>query len=71
MKNVIALVLISTFAMSSIIKDTTVKSEALKLCKSHIQKAHNYQDTMTYDAKGKATLKSYKEKVVKFCSVVR
>jgi len=69
MKNVIIVSLISTFAMSGSIQDATVQSKELKLCKSYIQKAHDYQDMMKHDAQSEATLESYKEKVVKFCSV--
>ncbi len=50
-------------------KDALGQNKELKLCKSYIKKAHDYQDTMKYDTQSQATFDLYKENVVKFCSV--
>ena len=73
MKKLILLALTSVFAMSGDLTSfntVNTKSENKRLCKVFIEKAHTYQDTMRSDELAKATLDSYKDKVVAHCGAV-
>lgn len=73
MKKLILLALTTVFAMSGDLTSFNIvntKSENKRLCKVFIEKAHTYQDTMRSDELAKATLDSYKEKVVAHCGAV-
>ncbi len=70
MKKLLLLALMSTFAMSGFPTSSTFNAQEqdLRLCKVFIKKAHNYQDTMGNSELAQATLESYKERVVSYCS---
>jgi hypothetical protein len=73
MKNILLLALMSTFAMSNFNASSTVQGfnaqeQDLRLCKVFIKKAHKYQETMGNSEFAQATLESYKERVVSYCS---
>jgi len=73
MKKLILLALTSVFAMSGDLTSfntVNTKSENKRLCKVFIEKAHTYQDTMRSDELAKATLDSYKDRVVTYCGAV-
>jgi uncharacterized membrane-anchored protein YhcB (DUF1043 family) len=75
MKKIILSAIISTYAMSGFSSEanmnnfTTVKDDK-RLCKVFIKKAHDYQTTMEDSEYAKATLDTYKERVVEHCSTV-
>ena len=73
MKKLILLALMSTFAMSNFstslnMEGFNAQEQDLRLCKVFIKKAHNYQETMDNSELAQATLESYKERVVSYCS---
>ena len=76
MKKIILLITImSTYAMSGFTSGTSMKSfstveDDKRLCKVFIKKAQNYKETMSDTTLAKATLESYKERVVSHCSTV-
>ena len=75
MKKLILLALLSTLAMSSFSVGTNMKSfttvnDDKRLCKVFIKKAHDYQAKMGDNEYAKATLDSYKDRVVSHCSTV-
>jgi len=70
MKKLLLLALMSTFAMSDFSTSSTFNAQEqdLRLCKVFIKKAQNYQETMDDSTLAQATLETYKERVVSYCS---
>jgi len=60
----------SGFTSGTNMKSFKTENEDKRLCKVFIKKAHNYKDTMREDKFSKATLDSYKQRVVSHCSTV-
>jgi hypothetical protein len=75
MKNILILAFMSTLAMSSFTSTTQEldfeQEENKRLCKVFIQKAHAYEENMRDDKLARATLDSYKERVVTHCSTLQ
>jgi len=74
-KILLTLAMISTYAMSGFTSGTnmtgfTTVNDDKRLCKAFIKKAHNYEATMDDSKYAKATLDSYKERVISHCSTV-
>lgn len=74
-KIVFILAILSTYAMSGFTSGTnmagfTTVNDDKRLCKVFIKKAQNYEATMDDSKYAKATLDSYKERVVEHCSTV-
>ena len=75
MKNILILTIMSTYAMSGFTSGTAMKNfstveDDKRLCKVFIKKAQNYKATMSDTVLAKATLDSYKDRVVSHCSTV-
>jgi RNA-binding protein YhbY len=73
MKKLILLAFTSVLAMSAdfaTFNNVDTANENKRLCKVFIEKAHTYQDTMRSDELAKATLDSYKDRVVTYCGAV-
>ena len=76
MKKIILLITImTTYAMSGFTSGTSMKNfstveDDKRLCKVFIKKAQKYQATMSDTELAKATLESYKDRVVSHCSTV-
>jgi len=67
------LAIMSTYAMSGFtsgMQNFTTVNDDKRLCKVFIKKAHAYQATMSNNELAKATLESYKDRVVSHCSTV-
>lgn len=74
-KILLTLAILSTYAMSGFTSGTnmtgfTTVNDDKRLCKVFIKKAHNYEATMDDSKFAKATLDSYKERVISHCSTV-
>ncbi len=75
MKKLILLALMSAFAMSGFttstnLKNISVKSTDVELCKTSIKYAHAYKDTMAKDEAAKTALNYYKMDVVANCGTI-
>ena len=60
----------SGFSSGTSMKSFTTVQDDKRLCKVFIKKAHNYKETMNDSKFAQATLDSYKERVVSYCSTV-
>jgi uncharacterized membrane-anchored protein YhcB (DUF1043 family) len=73
MKKILILAIMSTYAMSGFtsgMQNFTTVNDDKRLCKVFIKKAQAYQATMSNNELAKATLESYKDRVVSHCSTV-